>query len=86
MASAAALINLMIGGIIAIFGSLHFILLLKNKTTLECMYCDLGRPTYNMGFKENFKEVMGNNCLLWAFPTGGGTRLSGKLISKIEFV
>jgi len=95
MAGAAALIVLLVTTVIFFFGSLHCYLLFRNKTTLECMSGDYTLccctskqspppPTYSVGWKANFKEVMGDNVLLWFLPTGGGTRGAGKEVDSVE--
>lgn len=88
MAAAAGLITLIVAATIFLFGSLHCFLLFNNRTTLECMsnyYCDSEKGSDNypmtLGWKENFKEVMGDHPFFWFFPFGGGTRGRGKLDS-----
>jgi len=74
MASASGLITLVIAATIFLFGSFHCYLLFRNATTLECMgSCDKGEPIsggQNLGWKDNFKEVMGDNFLIWFLPIG----------------
>lgn len=50
----------------------HLYLTSKNSTTIE--FCILGpkkKPNiYDLGIEENFKQVLGDDVLLWFFPVG----------------
>ncbi|KAK9869348.1 hypothetical protein WA026_003105 [Henosepilachna vigintioctopunctata] len=51
----------------------HFCLLMKNQTTVERIQkpvfkSNLSIESYNIGVKNNFLEVFGNNVILWWFP------------------
>ncbi|SOV77263.1 palmitoyltransferase, putative [Plasmodium sp. gorilla clade G3] len=50
----------------------HIYLTSKNYTTLE--FCVTGQwekgNIYDLGVEENFKQVLGDNILLWIFPVG----------------
>eukprot|EP01127_Copromyxa_protea_P010492 TRINITY_DN2551_c0_g1_i8.p1 TRINITY_DN2551_c0_g1~~TRINITY_DN2551_c0_g1_i8.p1 ORF type:complete len:189 (-),score=22.48 TRINITY_DN2551_c0_g1_i8:88-654(-) len=88
MAGASGLITLVVAATIALFGSLHCFLLFNNRTTLECMSsCDSEKDSgfsTTLGWKENFKEVMGDSPAMWFLPCGGGTRGRGKHLDGME--
>eukprot|EP01125_Pyxidicula_operculata_P020958 TRINITY_DN7890_c0_g1_i2.p1 TRINITY_DN7890_c0_g1~~TRINITY_DN7890_c0_g1_i2.p1 ORF type:complete len:148 (-),score=9.23 TRINITY_DN7890_c0_g1_i2:69-512(-) len=63
---AVCLVGLTFGLGLSCFSGSHFNLSLKNETTLESFRRNTN--PYNLGKKENFKQVFGDSPYLWFLP------------------
>jgi len=65
---------------LALFATTHYVYIFLNQTTIEIMEKSKssGNNIYNLGYGRNFREVFGDNPLLWFVPvfTSKGDGLS----------
>ena len=63
------LFNVLLIILMSLFLKFHLYLILTNKTTIDNLEKrDIDIRPYDRGPSENFKQVFGNNWVLWPFP------------------
>jgi hypothetical protein len=73
---------------LALFATTHYVYVFMNQTTIEIMEKSKSRAgnLYNLGWSHNFREVFGDNPLLWFIPvfTTKGDGLSFPIKSSLS--
>ena len=71
----AFIMDVTVAGLMTAFLKFHLKLASENKTTIENLD-KLGKPfvsIYDVGMKENWKQIFGNNAWLYPFPVYCGS-------------